>query len=139
VDGWWRIMATFHHDADGELPLQLGVAPRTTDAAGADDAVVAVRALQLERGPRATEYVGTAPPDRRRLQAASAVDSRRALYGYLAERIAERPWFGWGANAYQTARLDEPGNAALRPLHEHSLPLALLFRFGLVGLLIFGL
>lgn len=139
VEGWWRIVASFQHDAASALALELGVAPRVTDGAAAAEAVVAVRALQLELGPRATEYVGTMPPDRRRLQAASAVGSRRALYGYLAERISERPWLGWGANAYQAARSEEPANTALRPHHEHSLLLALLFRFGLLGLLAFAL
>lgn len=131
VDGWTRLTMSFTNESEESVWLELGVAPRTSEGEAVGG--LAVRRLQLEEGFAGTAYVGTLPPDRRRLQAASAVESRLRTYQVVLDRAWQRPIFGWGANAYAELRANYEDTGLSMPDHEHSLPLALFLRFGLFG------
>jgi hypothetical protein len=131
-DGWSRVEVVFAARGAESAAFEIGVAPRADDLATASP--LEVRRLQVERGEVRTPYEPTRPPDRGGLAAASAVDTRVALYGSLLRRIGERPWLGWGANAYADARAASPPGA-LAADHEHSLPLWFALRYGIVGIL----
>ncbi len=137
--GWWRLVIHFANAADEEVALQLGIGPWVSGSSSETAALLEMRRLQLEQGDQATTYAGTYPPDRTRLRANSAVESRMALYKYLVEKIRLRPWTGWGAGAYAQFRSSNPEVVALRPTHEHSLPLAIALSFGLLGLIAFAM
>lgn len=132
-DGWRRLEAVFELASDSVVALEIGVAPRTVGPPEDPASSVEIRRVQLEQAPNPTPYVGTAPPDRTRLVASSAVSTRLALYRALVARIAERPWLGWGGEGYATVRALDPTDAALAPAHEHNLLLAYALRYGVVG------
>lgn len=136
-DGWTQLKVGFTNRSETSIWLELGVAPRTVEESSGG--TLAVRRLQLEEGSTATAYVGTQPPDRRRLQAASAVETRLRTYQAVLERAWQRPVFGWGSQAYSELQATSKAPVAGLADHEHSLPLALFFRFGIVGLAALGL
>lgn len=139
IEGWTRLEMTFTNLSEASIWLELGIAPQTVDGVGAPAGTLAVRRFQLEEGPVTTAYVGTASPDRRRLQAVSAQETRLRIYQLVLGHALKRPVFGWGANAFVELRNDLQGLAQDMPNHEHSLPLALFLRFGLFGLTALGL
>ncbi len=64
---------------------------------------------------------------------------RAAIWGFTAERIAEKPLLGWGmhaARAMPDAKATIGRGAELMPLHPHNGPLHLWLEFGALGALL---
>jgi O-antigen ligase len=66
----------------------------------------------------------------------SSIFHRAAIWSFAAERIAEKPAFGWGLHASraipEAKRQFAPG-AELMPLHPHNFALQLWLELGLIG------
>lgn len=66
---------------------------------------------------------------------------RIEIWNFAAERIAERPVFGWGFDAADAMRrqfADTIGNVAnMMPNHPHNVPLQIWLELGIVGLALF--
>lgn len=64
---------------------------------------------------------------------------RVQIWGFVADRILERPWFGWGFEASRAmpdfGEVSLMGAQRIIPVHPHSAPLQLWLELGLVGTL----
>lgn len=130
---WQRLEFVVEVTGTSAVALELGIAPRTADDPGA--LAIEVRRLQFERAAEASPYLATAPPDRTRLVAVSAIESRRQLYPLLVDRVRERPLVGWGVDAYAAAARSLDHDVLRETTHEHSLPLWFALRYGALGVL----
>jgi len=77
---------------------------------------------------------------------APTLTGRTDIWRALAEPIAERPWFGWGYQAFWTdTSLTSPVDRVesimegFRPPDAHSTPMDIRLQLGLVGLVLIGL
>lgn len=71
-----------------------------------------------------------------------SVYHRAAIWGFSAERIAEKPLLGWGmhaARAMPHAKETIARGAELMPLHPHNGPLHVWLEFGLAGALLLAI
>lgn len=132
-EAWERLEFVLEMTGTSAIALEIGIAPRTIDDPEA--LAIEVRRLQLELAAEASPYLATAPPDRTRLVAASAIESRRQLYPLLFDRVRERPLVGWGVDAYAAAARTLDDDVLRQTSHEHSLPLWFALRYGALGVL----
>ena len=70
---------------------------------------------------------------------ASSAQHRLAMWSFVADRIAEKPWFGWGFGASRT--IPQEGyrlgpDTEIMPLHPHNLSLQTRLELGVPGILI---
>lgn len=99
----------------------------------------AILAAALAAGILAAPLVASAPQFddlSQRRDVSVSVYHRAAIWSFAAERILEKPAFGWGMHASRAipgAKAQFRPGAELMPLHPHNAPLQLWLELGLVG------
>lgn len=108
--------------------------PRRGTALLASLAAVWILAAPMVLQPKATAVmIGLVPPVAGKL---SSFEHRRAIWGFVIERIAEKPMAGWGmgsSRAIPGGQTQIRPGVELLPLHPHDAALQLWLELGLPG------
>ncbi len=127
---WARVYAAFRYDGAADpLPWFVGLAPDQRDGG---QAAATFAGFQLERGATPTPYVPAIATEQLDLATARLPLWRVAWEGFL-----DRPWMGWGADAFPErfrAVFPVAERVQVIPAHAHNVFLQEAFTGGALGL-----